>query len=456
MIWGKYKKIHFVGIGGAGMSGIAEILHNLGFHVTGSDIQKSDVVDYLSSLGIKIYIGHSPENVKDADVMVISTAIKEDNVEVIYAKEIGIPVIKRAEMLAELMRMKYSIAVSGAHGKTTTTSMIGEVLEDAGFDPTVIVGGRVMGAQSGARVGKSNFLVAEADESDMSFLKLFPTIAIITNIDMEHIDTYGTMDNIKKAFVEFANKVPFYGSVVINLDWETNTEILPLIERKKITYGLSRQADVRAENVELNGFSSTYDLFINNEHSGRVHLNVPGIHNVINSLSVFAVALELEIPAAKVIKGLAKFKGVRRRLEVKGKKNGIMVIDDYGHHPTEIVTTLKAIKNFWDGRIIVAFQPHRYTRTRDLHEKFGPAFMDSDMVFILPIYPAGEKPIEGVSHDLIYNAVKKSGHRNVRKVDSLDECLNELRDILKEGDLLLTLGAGNVYKIGERFLQNGD
>ena len=452
MIWGKYKRIHFVGIGGAGMSGIAEILHNLGFYITGSDIQKSDVVEYLSSLGIKIHIGHSADNVKNADVMVISTAIKDDNVEVIAAKEMGIPVIKRAEMLAELMRMKYSIAVSGAHGKTTTTSMIGEVLEYAGFDPTVIVGGRVMGAQSGARVGKSNFLVAEADESDMSFLKLFPTIAIITNIDMEHIDTYGTMENIKKAFVEFANKVPFYGSVIINLDWETNTEILPLIERKKVTYGLSRQADVRAENVELNGFSSTYDLFINNKFSGKVKLEVPGIHNVVNSLSVFAVGLELEIPPEKIIDGLSRFKGVRRRLEVKGKKDGIMVIDDYGHHPTEIVTTLKAIKNLWDGRIIVAFQPHRFTRTRDLHEKFGPAFMDSDMVFVLPIYPAGERPIEGVTHDLIYKAIKKSGHRHVKKVDSLEECLDILKNTLKKGDLLLTLGAGNVYKLGERFL----
>ncbi len=438
------------------MSGIAEILHNLGFYVTGSDIQKSEVVDYLSSLGIKITIGHSAENVKNTDVMVISTAIKEDNIEVITAKELGIPVIKRAEMLAELMRMKYSIAISGAHGKTTTTSMIGEVLETAGFDPTVIVGGRVMGAQSGARVGKSNFLVAEADESDMSFLKLFPTIAVITNIDMEHIDTYGTMENIKKAFIEFANKVPFYGSVIINLDWETNTEILPFIERKKITYGLSRQADIRAENVELEGFSASYDLYIGNSYSGKVYLNVPGIHNVVNSLSAFAVAMELEIPVEKVIEGLARFKGVRRRLEVKGKKNGVLVIDDYGHHPTEIVTTLKAIKNLWNGRIIVVFQPHRYTRTRDLYEKFGPAFMDSDIVIVLPIYPAGEKPIEGVTHELIYNAIKKSGHRNVKRADSLDEGFSILSSILEEGDLLLTLGAGNVYKIGERYLKNGD
>ncbi len=452
MIWGKYKRIHFVGIGGAGMSGIAEILNNLGFYVTGSDIQNTEVIEYLSSLGITISIGHRAENVKNADVMVISTAIKEDNVEVIAAKEIGIPVIKRAEMLAELMRMKYSIAVSGAHGKTTTTSMIGEVLEHAGFDPTVIVGGKVMGARSGARIGKSNFLVAEADESDMSFLKLFPTIAIITNIDMEHLDTYGNLDNIKKAFIEFANKVPFYGSVVINLDWETNTEILPYIERKKVTYGLSRQAEVRAENVELKGFKSTYDLYIHNQFFGKVELNVPGLHNVINSLSVFAVGLELDISPDDIIKGLRKFKGVKRRLEVKGKKNGVMVIDDYGHHPTEIATTLKAIKNFWEGRIIVAFQPHRYTRTRDLYEKFGPAFMDSDMVFILPIYPAGEKPIEGVSHDLIYNAVKKAGHKRVQKCDSREECFEILKGVLKEGDLLLTLGAGNVYRIGERLL----
>ncbi len=452
MIWGKYKKIHFVGIGGAGMSGIAEILHNLGFEVTGSDIQESEVIDYLKTLGIDICIGHRPQNVKNIDVMVISTAIREDNIEVKTAREMGIPIIKRAEMLAELMRMKYSIAVSGAHGKTTTTSMIGEVLEYAGFDPTVIVGGKVMGAFSGARVGKSNFLVAEADESDMSFLKLFPTIAVITNIDMEHMDTYGNLDNIKKAFVEFANKVPFYGSVIINLDWETNTSILPLIERKKITYGISRQAEIRAENVKLDGFSSSYDLYIYSRYAGTVRLNVPGLHNVLNSLTTFAVALELEIPESKVIEGLEKFKGVKRRLEVKGEKDGIMVIDDYGHHPTEIITTLKAIKNFWNGRIIVVFQPHRFTRTRDLHEKFGPAFMDSDLVYIMPIYPAGEKPIEGVTHELIYNAVKKSGHKHVKMVNSHEECLEEIKKELKKGDLLLTLGAGNVYKIGEEII----
>ncbi len=452
MIWGKYKKIHFVGIGGAGMSGIAEILHNLGFEITGSDIQESDVIEYLRSLGIKIFIGHRAKNVNNADVMVISSAIRKDNIEVQTARDKGIPVIKRAEMLAELMRMKYSIAVSGAHGKTTTTSMIGEVLEHAGLDPTVIVGGKVMGAHSGARVGKSNFLVAEADESDMSFLKLFPTIAIITNIDIEHINTYGNLDNIKKAFIEFANKVPFYGSVIINLDWETNTSILPSIERKKITYGISRQAEIRAENIKLEGFTSSYDLYIYSKFAGTVRLQVPGIHNVVNSLTAFAVALELEIPEQKIIEGLEKFKGVKRRLEVKGEKDGIMVIDDYGHHPTEIITTLKAIKNFWSGRIIVVFQPHRYTRTRDLHEKFGPAFMDSDLVYIMPIYPAGEKPIEGVTHKLIYDAVKKSGHKYVKMVNSHEECLREVKKVVKKGDLLLTLGAGNVYRIGEKFI----
>ena len=452
MIWGKYKKIHFVGIGGAGMSGIAEILHNLGFEITGSDIQESEVIDYLRSIGIKIFIGHKPENVNMADVMVISSAIKEDNIEVKTAREMQIPVIKRAEMLAELMRMKYSIAVSGAHGKTTTTSMLGEVLTHAGLDPTVIVGGKVMGAQSGARVGKSNFLVAEADESDMSFLKLFPTVAVITNIDLEHVDTYGNLEHIKQAFVEFANKVPFYGSCIINLDWETNTSILPLIERKKITYGISRQAEIRAEDIKLEGFSSSYSLYIGSKNIGRVHLNVPGIHNVVNSLTAIAVAIELNIPINKVIEGLEHFKGVKRRLEVKGEKNGILVIDDYGHHPTEIITTLNAIKNFWKGRIVVVFQPHRYTRTRDLYEKFGPAFMDSDLVYILPIYPAGERPIEGITHELIYNAVKRAGHKHVKMLNSQEGCLKELKKEIKKGDLLLTQGAGNVYKIGERFL----
>ncbi len=453
MKFGKFKKLHFVGIGGSGMSGIAEVLHNLGFKITGSDLKKSSVTQRLKSLGIKVYYGHDPANIDDADVLVISTAVPDDNPEVVAARELKIPVIRRADMLAELMRMKYSIAVSGAHGKTTTTSMIAKVLEDAGLDPTVVVGGRIKGLGTGAKLGGSEYLVAEADESDKSFLKLFPTIAVITNIDEEHLDTYGDLDEIKDAFVQFAERVPFYGLVTVNLDDEGARSVLPRINKRIMTYGLSRQADVHARDVELKGMASSYRAYYREHFLAKVDLQVPGIHNIKNSLSAFVVAIELEIPPDTVAKALSDFTGVMRRFEIKGERDGVKVVDDYGHHPSEIAAVLQSARSYWSGRIIVVFQPHRYTRTFYLHRRFGPVFNEADKVIIMPIYPAGEKPIEGVSAELIYRAVKDSGHRDVTLVSGHDEALDVLKKEARSGDLVITLGAGDVWKVGEEFLK---
>jgi len=453
VIWRKYQKIHMVGIGGSGMSGIAEVLHNLGFMVTGSDIQRKDITERLEKLGIKIFYGHAPENVEGADVVVISTAIPPDNPEVLYAQEKKIPVIPRAEMLAELMRMKYSIAVSGAHGKTTTTSMIASILENAGYDPTVVVGGRIRGMGTGGKLGQSEYLVAEADESDGSFLKLFPTISVITNIDEEHIDTYGDMENLKNAFVEFANKVPFYGCTVISIDDPGARDLLPRIRRRVLTFGLSRQADFEARELELKGLGASYSLYVRGELMGKVRLSVPGIFNVRNSLAAFATAFELDIPPGKVIEALESFKGVMRRFEIKGEKRGIMVVDDYAHHPIEIEAVLKAARRFWEGRIIVLFQPHRYSRTRRLYRRFGSAFHLADMLIITSIYPAGEQPLPGVTSELIYNAARDAGHREVYLIEDLEEARKFLLETLKEGDLFITMGAGNVWRTGEKLLE---
>ncbi len=448
----KYKRVHFVGIGGSGMSGIAEVLHNMGFEVSGSDIAKKDTTKHLENLGIRVFYGHSPENVRGAQLVVLSSAITEDNPEVQEAHRLGIPVIPRAEMLAELMRVKFSIAVSGAHGKTTTTSMIAQVLAEAGLDPTVVIGGKLKGVGSGARLGQSEYLVAEADESDKSFLKLLPTIAVITNIDREHLEAYGSLLALKHAFADFASRVPFYGAAVVNLDDPNVQEILPEIRRRVVTYGFSRQADFSARDVVLEDLGSRFEVYKGEEKLAEVSLRVPGEHNVLNALAAFAVAWELEIPPEVAAKGLGEFRGVERRFEVKGERDGVVVVDDYGHHPTEIKATLRAARQWWSGRIVVVFQPHRYTRTRDLWRDFGPAFHQADELLILPIYPAGEEPIPGVSAELILEAVRSSGHRSARLVSSREEALEVLKGILKPGDMLLTLGAGDVWKVGEAFL----
>ncbi len=453
VIWRKYRRVHMVGIGGSGMSGIAEVLHNLGFKVTGSDIQRKEITERLESLGIKIYYGHAPENVEGADVVVVSSAIPENNSEVLYAHEHKIPVIPRAEMLAELMRMKYSIAVSGAHGKTTTTSMIASILENAGYDPTVVVGGRIKGMGTGGKLGQSEYLVAEADESDGSFLKLFPTISVITNIDEEHIDTYGDMENLKAAFIEFANKVPFYGCTIISIDDPGTREILPFIKRRILTYGLSRQADLEARELELKGLGSEFNVYFKGENLGKVRLSIPGVHNVENALAAIAVSLELDIAPEIARDALEEFKGVMRRFEIKGERNGITVVDDYAHHPTEVEAVLKAARRFWEGRIVVLFQPHRYSRVRRLYKKFGSAFHLADILIITAIYPAGEKPIPGVTSELIYESAKAAGHKEVYLIEEEEKLIDFIGKTLSPGDLFITMGAGNVWKVAEKILE---
>ena len=449
----KYERIHFIGIGGSGMSGIAEVILNLGFTVTGSDIAKQETTKRLEELGAKVFYGHSPENPVGADLVVVSSAIREDNPELAAAREMGIPVIPRAQMLAELMRVKFSIAVSGMHGKSTTSSMVAQVLAQAGLDPTVVIGGKFRGTRTGARLGQGPYLVAEADESDRSFLELFPTIAVVTNLDPEHLDTYSGMEDISEAFLRFVSRVPFYGAAVLNLDSDPVRRLMPLVERRVITYGTTRQADVSAREVVLRDLGSDFLVFREGEHIMDISLSVPGAHNVSNALAVVAVALELEIPHKDIAEGLASFSGVERRFEIKGERNGVQVVDDYGHHPTEIRATLEAARNYWkDGRIVVLFQPHRFTRTLYLHSEFGGAFLESDLLFILPIYPAGEQPIEGVSSRLIYDAVKEAGHKEVHLIAEGEDALAILADVLRPGDLLLTLGAGNVWKTGEEFL----
>jgi len=449
----KFQKIHMVGIGGSGMSGIAEVLHNLGFTITGSDLKKSEVTERLEKLGIKIHYGHRPENIDNAQILVISTAIPPENPEVVAAKEKGIPVIRRAEMLAELMRIKYSVAVSGSHGKTTTTSMIGTVLEKAGLDPTLVVGGRLRGLGTGAKIGQSEFLVAEADESDGSFLMLFPTLAVITNIDREHLDTYGNFENLKKAFIKFANSVPFYGAAIVNLDDPNNQDILPEIKKRIITYGLKRQAEINARDITLSNSGSRFKVFKNDEEITEVELKIPGIHNVKNALAAFAVGLEMDISPDVIKEALKEFKGVMRRMEIKGVINNITFMDDYGHHPSEIDAVLETLGRFWQGRIIVIFQPHRYTRTKLLYHEFGKVFHEADIVIITKLYPAGEKPIPGIDSSIIYEEVKKSGHKAVYLVEDREEVKKFVLDQLKPGDLVLTLGAGDVWKIGVELLK---
>jgi len=446
---GKIKKIHFVGIGGSGMSGLAEVLHNLGFIITGSDIRKTQVTKRLEQLGIKVFYSHRAENVRDKDLVVKSSAIPPFNIEILEAKRLNIPVIPRAEMLGELMRMKYSIAVSGSHGKTTTTYMIGEILEKAGKDPTIVVGGRIKETSSGAKLGNGIFMVAEADESDRSFLKLFPTIVVVTNIDLEHLDHYGTLKEIKDAFVEFANKIPFYGFCVLCLDDKNVKDIIPYIEKKVITYGFSNEADFVARNLKFSRGRWIYEVFYRGRKLGDLELKIIGKHNVLNSLASFAVAWELDIPFDVIKEALMGYGGVSRRFEIKGMKRGVLFVDDYGHHPTEIKVTLEGAKEWWKGRIFVVFQPHRYTRTYYLWQEFAKSFDNADLVLITKIYPAGEQPIEGVSAKLIYDEMRKF-KKNVFYFEDWDEMEEFVLKNLKEGDLFLTLGAGDIWKFGER------
>ncbi len=445
----RIKHIHLVGIGGIGMSGIAEVLLTLGYRVSGSDLKASDTTRRLASLGGVIHVGHRESNVDESvDVVVISSAVRPTNPEVVTAKARQIPVIPRAEMLAELMRLKYGVAIAGSHGKTTTTSMVASVLGQGGLDPTVVIGGKVNTLGSNARLGQGEFMVVEADESDGSFLKLTPTIAVVTNIDPEHLDHYGDLAALKKAFLDFMNKVPFYGLTVLCLDHEHLQPLLPKIERRYRTYGLSTQADLSADHLAFEGQRTVFDVSLYGKTLGRVNLHVPGVHNALNALAAIGVGLELDLAWPVIKDGLESFTGVQRRFQVKGEVGGVLVVDDYGHHPTEIRATLAAARRGYGRRLVVAFQPHRYTRTRDLFDDFLTAFNQSDVLLGTEIYPAGEEPIEGVTGERLFEAVKGYGHRDVTFVER-GRLLEALLERVRPGDLVITLGAGDITQLSD-------
>ena len=437
------------------MSGIAELLLNLGYEVSGSDTASTDITDRLKSLGGTVYKGHHGSRIEGADVVVISSAISPDNPEVMAAAQASVPVIPRAEMLAELMRLKYSIAVAGAHGKTTTTSLIASVLAKGGLDPTVVIGGKLKSIGSNALLGQGNFIVAEADESDGSFLKYSPAIAVVTNIDREHLDFYKDIDDIKNAFIQFIDRIPFYGLAVLCLDNEFVQDIIPKIKKRCATYGMSSQADFHAKNISIEGLKSRYKVYRHGKALGEIVLNLPGIHNVYNSMAGIAVGMELGIPFDIIKNALETLQGVQRRLEIKGEAKGITVVDDYGHHPTEIKTTLQAAKEIWPyRRIVVVFQPHRYTRTKALFDDFTRAFYQSDHLVILPIYSAGEKKIEGVDSVSLCEGIASHGHKEVVYIERHESAVAYLNRTLRKNDILLTQGAGDVWKVGMAVLDS--
>jgi UDP-N-acetylmuramate--alanine ligase len=450
----KTRHIHFIGIGGIGMSGIAEVLLNLGYTISGSDLMLSDVTQRLQHRGAAIYEGHAAMHVHGADVVVISSAVNAENPEVVAAREWHIPVIPRAEMLAELMRMKYGIAIAGAHGKTTTTSLIAAVMARAELDPTVVIGGRLKNLGTNAQLGRGEYMVAEADESDGSFLLLSPTIAVVTTVDAEHLDFYGDLDEIKHAFTQFINKVPFYGCSVICLDQPNIQSLVPEIHRRFITYGLTSQADYVAREVYFSGPRAHFEVFHSGRRLGQFSVNLPGVHNVYNALAAIAVGQELDIPLPTIAKALEEFSGIHRRFEILGEREGVTVVDDYGHHPEEIRQTLRAARSVWpDHRLVVVFQPHRYTRTKFLQQEFFTAFYDADALLLLDIYAAGELPLPGISTMLLYDGIKEHGQREVYYMPVRSAVGPFLRQYLQEGAILLTLGAGDVWKVGQEFLQ---
>ena len=450
-----FQHIHFVGIGGIGMSGIAEVLANLGFRVSGSDQKKSDVTARLEELGCEITEGHAAENVGDAHVVVRSTAVRDDNPEIAEAQQRSIPVIPRAEMLAELMRMKpYTVACAGSHGKTTTTSMVATVLGIAGLDPTFVVGGIVRSYRSNARLGKSELMVVEADESDRSFLMLTPMIAVVTNIDREHMDYYHDMEDVRKCFADFVNKVPFYGAAVLYLDDPHVQAVIPNVARRRITYGLSAQADISAHDITYDqSFGSSFTVLSGVNALGRVSLKVPGKHNVYNSLAAIAVALELDVPFDTIAHALGEFIGADRRFQFKGEEKGVTVVDDYGHHPTEIKATLSAARIAAPNRrIVVLFQPHRFSRTNDLMDDFASAFNNADVLFVTDIYAASEAPIEGVTAEILTKKIKSYGHKNAEFIGAVENAPALMIDTVREGDLVITLGAGSVSRASDQLV----
>ncbi|MCL1980290.1 MAG: UDP-N-acetylmuramate--L-alanine ligase [Proteobacteria bacterium] len=450
----KTKHIHFVGIGGIGMSGIAELLLSLGYKVSGSDLRSTDTTKRLEQLGGVVYQGHEAGWVAGAEVVVTSTAIPADNPEVLAAKEAHVPVVQRAEMLAELMRLKkYGIAVAGSHGKTSTSSMVAAVLVEAGLDPTVVVGGKVHSLGSNAKLGAGEFLVAEADESDGSFLKLSPVIEVVTNIDLEHLDYYRDIEHIKDIFLEFIDRLPFYGVAVVCIDNDHVAQILPRIGKRIITYGLTEQADLQAIKIVTGNGTSTFTVRSRAGELGAIRLNRPGRHLIYNSLAAVCVGLELEIDFPVIARGLEKFQGVQRRLQVKGEAGGVLVVDDYGHHPTEIRATLDAVREGWpERRVVVLFQPHRYTRTQGLFDDFVTAFRRADVLVLTDIYAASEQPIEGVTSKRLQEAIKKHGQRQTHYIPHLVRQVQPLLPLIAPGDLVLTLGAGNIVRAGEQLL----
>jgi UDP-N-acetylmuramate--alanine ligase len=452
-----YRKkyhIHFVGIGGIGMSGIAELLLNLGYSVSGSDIKSSDITERLKTLGGIIYEGHSEHQISAADVVVKSSAIANDNPEVVAAERVSIPVIPRAEMLAELMRLKYSVAIAGAHGKTTTTSMVASVLAQGGLDPTVVIGGKLKSVGTNAVLGKGDYIVAEADESDGSFLKFSPAIAVVTNIDREHLDFYPDLDAIKGVFLDFIDRIPFYGLAILCLDNEPIQDLIPKIKKRYVTYGMSSQADFQIRDVKSEKRRSRFSVYQQGRKLDRITLNLPGIHNVLNATASIAVGVELDVPLAAIKTALETLEGVQRRLELKGELKGITVVDDYGHHPTEIKTTLQAVKECWpDKRKVVVFQPHRYSRTRALFDDFTRSFYQSDVLLVLPVYAAGEKKIEGVTGQALCEGIQAHGHKDVMGVRGIDEAVSYLQQNVRPGDVVLTLGAGDVWQVGTELLK---
>ena len=450
------KKIHFVGIGGIGMSGIAEILLDQGFKVSGSDKSLSEVTERLQKLGATVYEGHRPENIaSDVDTLVYSSAVMLENPEVLEAQRRKIPIVRRAEMLAEVMRLKYGIGIAGTHGKTTTTSMISLILMEGGLDPTVIVGGKLSGlGGTNARLGKGEFIVVEADEFDRSFLSITPTIAVLTTLETDHLDCYRDLEDIKGAFIQFANKVPFYGFIVMCLDEPALQDVMPMMRKRKIlTYGLNPQADLQAVDIRHKSDTSSFTVVRNSIDLGPITLQVPGKHNVRNSLAAISVGLELGIPFTQVKSGIEKFGGVFRRWELKGEADGISVYDDYAHHPTECKATLSGAKAGWRRRVVCVFQPHLYTRTRDFYEEFGKAFLLSDVLIVTDIYPAREEPIQGITGELVANAAKQFGHKDVQYVPDKKAVPSVLLKTVKKGDIVITMGAGDIWKYGEEYLK---
>jgi UDP-N-acetylmuramate--alanine ligase len=449
----KIKHIHFVGIGGIGMSGIAEVLLNLGYKVSGSDMRESDTTERLKKLGCEIFIGHRAVNITSPHVVVISSAVKNDNVEVIAARDKQVPVIPRAEMLAELMRLKYGVAIAGAHGKTTTTSMVATVLAAGGIDPTVVIGGKLNSIGTNAKLGQGEFLVAEADESDGSFLMLSPAIAVVTTIDEEHLDYYKDIDEIKAAFLAFINKVPFYGVSILCLDQPHIQSLIPLVRKRCLTYGMNPKADYQARDISLRPLGSKFKVQHHAQDLGWFELSVPGEHNINNSIAAIAVARELEVELEVIRKALKDFGGVQRRFQIKGETGGITIVDDYGHHPTEVKATLAAASSGMERRVVVVFQPHRYTRTQHLLKEFYSAFSQADALVVMDIYAAGEKPIPGISGRVLYEGIGKHGHRDVVFIPEREKIVEHMVSVLKKGDLMITLGAGDVWKLGEQVLE---